>query len=123
MPKYLRGEIWDVSFEPAEGSETDKTRPAVVVSEDELGALDLRIVVPLTNWKQWYEKAEWIIEFKATKDNGLDKRSGADCFQVRSVSITRIEVKRGVATPGQVDELAAGIALCVGWTGWNLADQ
>ncbi len=122
MPKYQRGEIWDVNFEPAEGSETNKTRPAIVVSEDDLGPLELRIVVPLTDWKDWYGETAWIIEFKATKDNGLDKRSGADCVQVRSVSITRIEDKRGVATPKQVDELAAGIALCVGWTGWNLAD-
>ena len=118
MPAPRRGEIWDVDFEPAEGSETDKIRPALVVSEDELSALQLRIVVPLTDWKDWYGKAEWIVEFKPTKSDGLKKRSGADCFQVRSVAEGRFQEKLGVATADQVEEVAAGVALCVGWTGF-----
>lgn len=119
MAQHQRGEIWKVDFEPAEGSETDKTRPAIVVSEDEISPLPLRIVVPLTDWKEWCGNADWVVEFKATHRNGLSKLSGADCFQVRSVSTTRFQIKLGVATPRQLEEVAAGIALCVGW---SLAD-
>ncbi len=119
MAAPKRGEIWLVDFEPAQGSETDKTRPALVISEDELSSLPLCIVVPLTDWKDWYADALWIIEFAPTAQNGLSKRSGADCFQVRSVSSTRFEQKCGVAAPRLVDEVAAGILLCVGYVPWS----
>jgi mRNA interferase MazF len=110
-----RGEIWLVDFEPSQGSETDKTRPALVVNEDGLSPLALRIVVPLTDWKEWYTEPPWIVEFGPTPENGLNKRSGADCFQVRSVSTTRFEKKNGVAAPALIEEVAAGILLCVGY--------
>ena len=122
MSQPQRGEIWRVDFEPAEGSEANKERAAIVVSEDGLSPLELRIVVPLTDWKGWYAKAPWIIEFKPAGQHGLAKRSGADCFQVRHVSTNRFQAKLGVATPQQVDDVAAGIALCVGWTGFSVAD-
>ena len=45
-----RGEIWLVRFDPSEGGEARKTRPAVVVSADEMNARLNRVqVVPLTS--------------------------------------------------------------------------
>ena len=44
-----RGEIWTVRFDPSEGAEIRKVRPAVVISVDTVGLLPLRIVVPLTD--------------------------------------------------------------------------
>ncbi|MDQ6781083.1 MAG: type II toxin-antitoxin system PemK/MazF family toxin [Candidatus Eremiobacteraeota bacterium] len=44
-----RGEVWLVALDPTVGREIKKTRPAVVVSPDELnGALDTVIVSPMT---------------------------------------------------------------------------
>ena len=39
----LRGEVWNVRFDPSVGAEIKKIRPAVVLSEDAIGKL------PLTN--------------------------------------------------------------------------
>ncbi len=44
-----QGEIWLVSLDPTIGSEIQKTRPAIIVNDNTLGKLPLKIVVPLTD--------------------------------------------------------------------------
>jgi len=112
MPK--RGEIWLVDFDPAIGAEIRKARPAVVVSVPTVGRLPLRIVVPITDWKPSYASYPWFVEIPATAANGLTKDSGADAFQVKSVSEARFVQSLGQITDTQLDEVAEAIALCVG---------
>ena len=50
-----------------------------------------------------------------TRQNGLKKASGADAFQVKSVSVNRFVKKLGVATNDQIDEIVDAIALCIGY--------
>lgn len=113
-PAPKRGEVWDVNFDPTEGAEIQKTRPAVVISEDAIGRLPLRIVVPVTDWKVDYSGLCWFVQIAPTKANGLTKESGADAFQVKSVAVTRFRRKRGVLSAAQLDDIAAAIAICVG---------
>ena len=49
-----------------------------------------------------------------TPTNGLTKDSGADAFQVKSVSETRFLDRLGDLTPSQLDDIANAIAICVG---------
>jgi mRNA interferase MazF len=44
----LQGEVWMASFSPVVGHEQDGTRPALVVSRDELNRTGLCMVVPGT---------------------------------------------------------------------------
>ena len=53
-PTPVRGEVWRIRFDPAEGDEIKKVRTAVVISENAVGRLRLKIVVPITEWKQRY---------------------------------------------------------------------
>ena len=49
-PLPQRGEVWLVSFDPAVGGEIQKTRPAVVLSNDTANALLNRVqVVPVSS--------------------------------------------------------------------------
>lgn len=117
MPKTVtprRGEVWDVRFDPSLGAEIGKCRPAVVISEDAVGRLPLRIVVPITDWKPAYVEYTWFVHLPPTKSNGLAKDSGADGFQVKSVSLGRFTKKRGVLQASQVEDIAAAIGICVG---------
>jgi len=50
-PTPARGEVWWVRYDPAEGDEIKKVRLAVVMSENAIGRLRLKIIVPITEWK------------------------------------------------------------------------
>ena len=110
----LRGEIWTVQFDPSVGAEIRKIRPAVVVSVNTVGLLPLRIVVPLTDWQPSFAHLPWFVYLAMSPTNGLTKDSGADTFQVKSVSDNRFVRYVGVVTSTQLDDIASAVALCVG---------
>lgn len=91
----LRGEVWLINLDPTIGSEIRKTRPAVIINDDAVGLLPLRVIVPITDWKDRYQRASWMVKLAATSENGLSKTSAADAFQVRSVSSQRFIRKLG----------------------------
>ncbi len=103
-----------VNFNPVTGSEISKIRPAVVVSENSIGKLPLRIVVPITDWKDYYKHTVWFTYLKMSALNGLTKDSGADSFQVKSVSTDRFNRKTGIVTSQELTSIIDAIALCVG---------
>lgn len=95
-----RGEIWLVSLDPTVGAEIKKTRPAVIVNDDSIGILPLKIIVPITEWNARYESLPWFVRLDPEAANGLQKPSAADAFQVRSVSNARLVRRIGkVSTP------------------------
>jgi len=81
-----QGEIWLINLDPTIGAEIRKTRPAVIVNNDQLGKLPLKVIVPITDWKDRYHIAAWMVKIEPDSVNGLTKTSGMDCFQVRSLS-------------------------------------
>lgn len=90
-----RGEIWLINLDPTIGAEIRKIRPAVIVNDDELGILPLKVIVPITDWKDNYKIAPWMVKILPNKINNLEKASSADCFQIRSISQERFVRKIG----------------------------
>ena len=109
-----RGELWLVSFDPSLGDEIRKTRPAVIISDDRLGILELRVVVPITAWQSAFEGSSWMIQIEPDHANGLSKTSAADAFQVKSVSTQRLIKRLGVVHPETLDHLVKAIRLIIG---------
>ena len=81
-----RGEIWRINLDPSIGAEIRKTRPALILSIDAIGSLPLRVVVPITGWKDKFTQATWLVRIEPDSANNLEKPSAVDTFQVRSVS-------------------------------------
>jgi mRNA interferase MazF len=110
-----RGEVWEVNFDPGEGDEIRKVRPAVGTVMTTAGRMRLRIVVPITGWQPQFTRYFWMTFLRPTSENGLTKDSAADAVQVKSLSLNRFQRKIGKLTSDELDEIAAVIALCVGY--------
>jgi len=110
-----RGEVWLINLDPAIGAEIKKTRPAVIVNDDSLGILPLKIIVPITEWKARYDVAPWLVRLEPDAKNGLDKISASDAFQVRSVAQERFVRKLGKLSDTAIQEItrALAIVLCI----------
>lgn len=105
-----RGEVWLIDLDPTVGSEIRKTRPAVVVNDDAMGVLPLKVIVPITDWKDHYAVAAWMVRVDPDSANGLSKASAADAFQVRSVSQQRFVKQLGRLSAALMDEVAKALA-------------
>lgn len=105
-----QSDSWLVNLNPTQGSEIQKTRPCLIVNDDAVGALPLRVVVPFTDWKSHYESANWLVNLKPSFQNGLQKESAADCFQVRSVSTTRFVRKLGAIDSSEFEKIQLALA-------------
>src|SRR5215211_5934768 len=100
-----RGEIHWVDLEPVRGSESNKRRPAVIVSNDGANATANRLgrgvvtVVPVTT------NVARIYPFQvklSTRDTGLQRESKAQAEQVRSVAVERIGARLGVLSSEEI---------------------
>ncbi len=56
-----QNEIWLIEFSPNKGDEMGKTRPAIIINDDKVGKLNLRTVVPITDWKERFIKQFGIV--------------------------------------------------------------
>jgi mRNA interferase MazF len=106
-----RSEIWLVRLDPTVGTEISKTRPAVIVNDNAVGVLPLKVIVPITDWKEIFATRPWMVCLEPNSDNGLSKISGADTFQVRSVSESRLVKQLGQLDDDKMQLISAALAL------------
>ena len=84
-----RGEVWWVNVDPSLGGEMQKTRPAVIVSNESSNrALNRLQVVPLTSSVVRIYPCEALVDL-----NGEPRKAMAD--QIATVSKTRRRTKLG----------------------------
>lgn len=99
-----RGDIHLVDLDPVVGSEANKRRPAVIVSNDGANLSAARLgrgvvtVVPITSNVERVYPFQLGLPAAAT---GLDRDSKAQAEQVRAVAVFRIGRKLG-AVPGSL---------------------
>lgn len=112
-----RGEIRLVDLEPVRGSEADKRRPAVIVSNDGANATAARLgrgvvtVVPVTS------NVDRVYPFQVllrAEECGLEHDSKAQAEQVRSVDVGRLEERIGALPPMLVSRLDDALRLHLG---------
>lgn len=84
-----RAEVWWVSFDPSVGGEIQKTRPAIVISNDAANAvLNRVIVVPVTSQVTKLYPGEALVTI-----NGEQRKAMAD--QIMTASKQRLKKKLG----------------------------
>jgi mRNA interferase MazF len=79
-----------------------------------MGALPLKIVVPITGWRDQFAKAAWLVPLEKDAKNGIVKKSAADTFQVRSVSEERLVERLGELGQQNMDQINKALALTLG---------
>jgi mRNA interferase MazF len=108
-----RGEVWLVNFDPTIGSEIRKVRPAVIVSSNTIGRLPIKLVAPITDWKDVFGRNSWHLKLKPNVTNGLSKVSAVDTLQLRGVDEQRFVRRLGRLEDDEMIRIAASIALVV----------
>jgi mRNA interferase MazF len=110
-----RGDVWYVDLDPAEGSEANKTRRCVIVSNNARNLASQRsgrgvvTVVPLT--KNTGRVLDFQALIPAEPGNGLEFDSKAQCEQVRSVDIQRLSSRLGSISREHLAAIEQGLLI------------
>ena len=109
-----QGDIWQIGLDPTVGAEMKKIRPALIINADTLGKLPLKIITPITDWKENYGDYPWMVKIIPTEQNGLTKASAVDCFQIRSVSVERLITHIGFVETEIINQVQEAIIRVIG---------
>ena len=110
----LRGEVWQVDLDPVRGSQANKQRPAVIVSNDRANGAATRLgrgtvtVVPVTS------NTDKIYPFQvllSAGSSGLTVDSKAQAEQVRSIATQRLLRRTGCVSNAELAELDNALRL------------
>jgi mRNA interferase MazF len=105
-----RGEVYWVAFDPSVGGEIQKTRPAIVLSNNAANiALNRVQVVPINSNTQRLYPGEAIIEVKG-------ERRKAIASQLATASKLRFGAKLGTLGAADMTRVEAAIAVQLGLT-------
>ncbi len=98
-----RGDVYFINFDPAVGEEIQKTRPAVIVSNNSVNTKLQRVqVIPLTsNTQKVYSNEALVIV--------AGKQGKALASQLTTVSKQRIGKKLGVLNPSEMASIDSAI--------------
>jgi mRNA interferase MazF len=110
-----QGEIWIVNLDPSIGAEIKKSRPCVIVNDDAVGILPLKIIAPITGYKDKFNNVPWMVTLNPINENGLDKKSVIDLFQVRSVAEERLIERVGMIEADQILSVKAALKVVFGY--------
>ncbi len=93
--KVSKWTIWRANLDPVVGSEQGKSRPVLIISEDDINSLlNIVNIVPITSRKQG--RIIYPNEVLLSTDiTGLDTESIALCHQIRTIDKTRLSKKYG----------------------------
>ena len=98
-----RGEVWWINFDPSVGGETQKKRPAVIVSNDISNKYLNRFqVVPLTSKVERLYPSEAYITLN-------DKKGKAMADQLTTVSKLRLISKMGTLSQEEITAIGKAI--------------
>lgn len=110
LPK--RGEVYFVCLDPTVGAEINKTRPALVVSNDINNQMAQTVtVIPITSAT---EKVYPFEVFLSSSKSGLTKDSKVKCNQIRTVDKKRLVKRIGSIASDKMKEIESSLCIHLG---------
>jgi mRNA interferase MazF len=107
-----RGEIWLVSLDPVTGSETGKTRPALVISNDRNNEYSSTVtLIPITSS---IDKVYPFEVFISKTVSGLQADSKIKCNQIRTVDKLRLIKFTGRITAERLNKVEEALLIHIG---------
>ena len=103
-----RGEVWWIAFDPSLGGEIQKTRPAVILSNDAANAaLNRVIVIPITSQIQKIYPGEALVTV-----NGEQRKAMAD--QIMTASKQRLRSRLASLSRTDMSAVESAVLLQMG---------
>ncbi len=107
-----RGEIYLVCLDPTVGSEINKTRPALIISNDiNNQAAQTVTVIPITSGTEKIYPFETLL---SSGKSGLSKSSKAKCNQIRTIDKKRLVKSLGKVSIEELKEIKASLLIHLG---------
>ncbi len=82
-------------------------------SEEAVGKLAIKLIVPITDWKDIFAGNLWYVRIDPDSKNGLLKPSASDSLQIRCVNQRRLGRRLGRLDSRKLEDVAAAIAAIV----------
>jgi mRNA interferase MazF len=80
------------------------------MSDDTIGILPHRVIIPITVWKDRYASCPWMVQLIPSATIGLTKVSAADAFQVRCLAQERFIKQLGSLTTAEIEAISVALA-------------
>jgi mRNA interferase MazF len=100
--RFKKWSIWRANLDPVIGSEQGKSRPVLIISEDDINELlNVINIIPITSRKSGrtiYPNEVLLLPGK----NGLINESIALCHQIRTIDKKRLSKNYGIITDQEV---------------------
>ena len=113
MKTIHRGEIWQVRFEPFEGSEMGKTRPALVLQND-IGNryAGTTIVAAIT---ARVKDLPTLVDVAPSRENGLRRPCAVNLSHLRTISRSRLIARVGRIDNSYLSEIEQSTMISLGF--------
>ncbi|OUL19627.1 PemK family transcriptional regulator [Nostoc sp. RF31YmG] len=110
---YRRGEIRWVNLDPTVGAEAQKIRACLIVQNDIINQYGLlTIIMP---FRPGSKQAPYVVNVKATANNGLDQDRFIDIGQIRAVDNRRVLGMLGVLEDEYWDQIRTALNVVLGF--------
>jgi mRNA interferase MazF len=115
VTEFRQLDIYWTNLEPAQGAETKKLRPCIIVQSNLINKHSRTLIVAplLPGHKSW----PFVVNLTPSKKNGLDKSRHINLKQLRAVDISRISQKQGILEKRYVKPINYGLGIV-----FNLSD-